>query len=573
MSIIINSQEYKQIEIIGRGGFGIVYKLEKDNIYYAYKQILIKFLSKEEIDKYLDEAEILSGFNNEYIVKYYYSYIEKDNFTILMEYAGNSNLKQFILHHKKNDQLIEENIVIDLITQICLGLKEIHNKKLIHRDLSPENIFINENKKIKIGDFGVSKRLDTNNQFAFTSTGKQHYNAPEIEKNEKYDYRADIYSLGCIIYELFTLNEFYIDKVLEEKECKINQDYYNVKWQKLIDLLLKKNYKERPNIEEVYKYIIQNKIILTLSISEDDINKKIYFLDNWYQHNHLKEMNESNTEIYIENREKEKFEKFFIPKKEGTYIIKIFLNFIIKDCSYMFYRCSNIRSIDFSSFNSKNVTNMSYMFCECVNLENCNLSCFNNKNVTNLRAMFYNCNNLENINLTKLNTEKVTNMSYMFFGCHTIKNIDLSFFKTAQVTNMSYMFYECNNLESIDLSNFNNINVMDMSNMFGYCYNLKSINLSNFNPPNVAYMSGMFYYCQKLKRINLSSFNAKNIIGMDNMFTHCFNLNSSDLSSFSNILNDTSTLSIFNKCDKLTQYKFTQNFVKNLIKYNPDYKF
>ena len=229
-TLTINSKEYKIIEIIGRGGFGIVYKLEKHNEYFAFKKISIANLLIEEVNKFLEEAKILATFNNEYIVKYYYSFIEKDYFNILMEFAGNSNLKQFIKNYRNKNQLIEEKIIIDIITQICLGLKEIHQNNIIHRDLTPENIFINENNKIKIGDFGVSKRLNTNNQYAITGTGKHHYNAPEIEKGEKYDYRADMYSLGCIIYELFTLNEYYIDK-LDDKTCKI-YIYYMIKYGK-----------------------------------------------------------------------------------------------------------------------------------------------------------------------------------------------------------------------------------------------------------------------------------------------------------------------------------------------------
>ena len=504
----IDGKEYKDIGIIGRGGFGIVHKLERDNKYYAFKKILITYLSKEEVNKYLEEAKILSQFNNKYIVKYYYSFIEKDYFNILMEYAGNSNLKQFIINHKNKDQLIEQNVIIDIITQICLGLKEIHKNKLIHRDLTPENIFINENNKIKIGDFGVSKRLDTNNQYAFTNTGKHHYNAPEIEKGEKYDYRADIYSLGCIIYELFTLNEYYLDK-LDEKECKIDTEIFESKWQELIDLLLKKDYNKRPSIDEVYNnYLIKNEIMLTLEINEDDIGEKIYFLDNYHNHEHLKEMNQSNTKINIEGIN---YEKFFVPKRKGIYNIKIVLNLLMTDCSYMFYRCCKIKSINLSKFNTKNVTNMSSMFCECDNLEIINLSSFNTEKVINMRNMFYNCNKLRNIDLSNFNTKNVTNISHMFYGCYNLQTLDLTSFNTENVTNMSYMFYKC--------------------------INLKSINLSKL------------------------SFN--NVINMNKMFSNCINLENIDLTHFSNISNGALKLDIFKKCDKLINYKLPNNFLIN----------
>ena len=98
-----------------------------------------------------------------------------------MEYGGDLNLKMFIENYKKKNQLIKEEIIENIIFQICSCLKEIHNKNIIHRDLTPENIFINEFNNIKIGDFGVSKKLGTMKMYAYTKTGKFHYNAPEIE--------------------------------------------------------------------------------------------------------------------------------------------------------------------------------------------------------------------------------------------------------------------------------------------------------------------------------------------------------------------------------------------------------
>ena len=226
--------------------------------------------------------------------------------------------------------MINQNLIHDIIIQICLGLKEIHENFIIHRDLTPDNIFIDEeNYKVKIGDFGISKIL-YENQYTRSRKGKYHYFAPEIEKGEKQTNKVDIYSLGCIIYELFTLNEYYIDKIIEQKECKINTDIYNPQYQELIDLLLKRDYNERPNIREVIN-LIKKEIILVAKIDEVDIGKKIYFLteqENVYNsvgnsyYDPLKEINESNSEIFI-NENKIEFERYFIPKIEGLFSIKI----------------------------------------------------------------------------------------------------------------------------------------------------------------------------------------------------------------------------------------------------------
>ena len=178
------------------------------------------------------------------IIKYYDTFMENNTFNILMEYGGDNNLKQFIQNYKKKGDFIEEDIIKDIIIQICEALKIIHENEIIHRDLTPDNIFIDKNNKIKIGDFGIAKILTTSNNYTISRIGKEHYFAPEIIKGEKYNNKIDIYSLGCIIYELFTLNEYYNDNNSDDtfigiKELKINNKKYNPKWQELVDLLLK----------------------------------------------------------------------------------------------------------------------------------------------------------------------------------------------------------------------------------------------------------------------------------------------------------------------------------------------
>ena len=517
-NVIINSKEYKIIKELGKGGFGKVYKLQKDNEYFAYKKISIGDQSNEEIENCIKEKNILSEFNNEYIVKFYFSNKDNTHFNILMEYAGDSNLKDFIKKYKDKKRLIEQNIIEDIITQICLGLIEIHKNKIIHRDLTPENIFINEDKKIKIGDFGVSKKLTTK-KYAKTYTGKFHYNAPEVEKGEEYDYRADIYSLGCIMYELFTTNEYFLDKSIDGKDCKINIDIYNKKWQEIIDLVLKKDYHERPLIEALYNnYIKKNQIILTVKVNNEDINNKIYFFDNTDNHDNLKELNKDNTELYI-NKNKYDFQKFFETEKEGEYEIKIIFNFLMTDCKYMFFYCENIETID--------------------------LSCFDAKNVLYMNEMFYGCNNLKKINLSSLNTKNVKDMSYMFKYCQNLESIDLSSFDTKNVENMNFMFSNCKILENINISKFDTNNVNDMEGMFSYCENLKEIDLSSINIKNVKDISTMFRNCRNLKKIDLYKFINEN---------------------------EFKTYNIFDGCDELNYIKLNKKLKDQIVKDNPNYK-
>ena len=227
-----DSNDYRIIKKLGERGFEEIYLVKKEKNFYALKKSKSR-LSEKEIEAYNQIIKVISKIDNEHVIKYYKKFKEKDSFNVLIEYAGDHTLKEFIKNHKLKNQLIEEKKIRDVIIQICEGLKEIHKNKLTHGDLTPDNIFIDKNYKIKIGDLDISKTLNPNNSIK-RRTGNYHYFAPEIEIGGKYNHKIDIYSLGCIIYELFTLNEYYIDKKVMEKDCKIDSDIYNPKWQELI---------------------------------------------------------------------------------------------------------------------------------------------------------------------------------------------------------------------------------------------------------------------------------------------------------------------------------------------------
>ncbi len=265
MSIFIKSQEYEIIEELGEGGNGKVYQVfnKKENKYYAIKSVRIKNLTEEQVNIIENEAKLLSSIDSIYVVKYYNSSRDNENFNILMEYCKGSDLKKFIIDYKNKNEFINEKIIEKIILGLCLGVKEIHKNNLIHRDLKPENIFINKEYEVKIGDFGIAKKLDFNNKYANTSIGTNNYMSPEVIKGENYNTKVDIWGIGCILYELLTLNICFesksiygfVDKIINKPHGKINSNIYSFKWQKLIDLLLEKEYKKRPDIDELLKLL------------------------------------------------------------------------------------------------------------------------------------------------------------------------------------------------------------------------------------------------------------------------------------------------------------------------------
>ncbi len=150
----------------------------------------------------------------------------------------------------------------------------------------------------------------------------------------------------------------------------------------------------------------------------------------------------------------------------------------------LFWACSNLISIDFTGFNTNNVTSMQSMFYNCTSLTNINFTNFNTSNVTSMESMFYNCASLTNIDVSKFDTSKVTTMQNMFRGCASLEKLDLSNFNTSQVTTMQSMFDACANLKDLDLSNFDTTLTTRLDSMYnsagitkikiGEKYNLKT---------------------------------------------------------------------------------------------------
>lgn len=238
------------------------------------------------------------------------------------------------------------------------------------------------------------------------------------------------------------------------------------------------------------------------------------------------------------------------------------VNTATTNISRMFYGCSNLTSVYFRDCNLSNVQDASYLFYGCKKLTTIN-GLSQMESLTDTTAMFRSCHKIESLDLSTFNTSEVTNMYSMFYGCVSLTSLNLSSFNTSKVTNMNGMFRECSSLTSIDLSNFNTSNVTIMSSMFETCSVLTSLNLSNFNTSKVTNMNDMFDGCKALTSLNLSSFNTSKVTNMNSMFVNCSSLTSLDLSHF-----DTSSLTdiayMFVKCSSLTSLNLSSFDASNV---------
>lgn len=199
---------YDILNQIGVGTYAKVYKANRkvDSKIVAVKIVDTSNLNKAGIESILNEIRILSSISNPYIVEYYEAFVDDDDstFWIVMEYLGGGDLLNMIKVATKNKQPFSEKQIWSYAIQMLRALKELHRLKIVHRDIKPANIFLTDDqKKVKLGDMNVSKVL--RNDLAQTQIGTPYYLAPEIWNKELYDYKADVFSLGVLLFELATL--------------------------------------------------------------------------------------------------------------------------------------------------------------------------------------------------------------------------------------------------------------------------------------------------------------------------------------------------------------------------------
>ena len=276
-------KDYIIKQTLGKGTYGIVYKVQKinTNSVYVIKQIPLSGLSEKERNEVEQEAKILHSINSNYVVKYYDSFKENDNLNIVMEYCDGGDLNDFLIEKKKFGQSLEESLIWKIFIKITIGLADIHKLKILHRDLKTLNIFLKQNLDIKIGDLGVAKVLSKNN-FARTVIGTPYYLSPEICEEKPYNDKSDVWALGCILYELCTFKHPFearsqgalILKILNNKPEPINNTF-SKELNNIIYMLLDKNYDKRPSCIEILK----NNMIIS-KIKSLGLNELLTDLDN-----------------------------------------------------------------------------------------------------------------------------------------------------------------------------------------------------------------------------------------------------------------------------------------------------
>lgn len=222
------------------------------------KVINVGNMDKKQKQDALNEVRVLKAMRHPYIITYRESFMDRKFLCIVMDYADGGDMYKKIEFQKNISKLMPENQLLDWFVQMALAIKHIHDNKILHRDLKTQNIFMTSNQEIKIGDFGIARVLQHTYDCAKTAIGTPYYLSPEICQEMPYNQKSDVWSLGCILYEMVTLRHAFDSNSMKGLVLKILRgtypeipSHYSQDLKDLISEMLIKDPARRPSIRKV----------------------------------------------------------------------------------------------------------------------------------------------------------------------------------------------------------------------------------------------------------------------------------------------------------------------------------
>jgi serine/threonine protein kinase len=256
--------KYVKVKKLGQGTYGRVYlcKHADSGKLYVLKEVDLSMLKPFQQEQAVKEIRFLNSFRHPCIIGYdEYFQVKYKGHTILyivMEYADSGDLGHVIKRAQETKKFLPEEQVLDWLVQLCLALKHIHDRKIIHRDLKSENVFLMRDKSVRLGDFGVARDLASTLDNAKTQVGTPYYLSPEICQNNPYNHKTDVWALGAIMYELLALRHPFEAKNLHELVLKIVGEQqpalprmYSKDLRQIVDRMLLKDTTKRPTIAQL----------------------------------------------------------------------------------------------------------------------------------------------------------------------------------------------------------------------------------------------------------------------------------------------------------------------------------
>jgi NIMA (never in mitosis gene a)-related kinase len=252
---------YREIRLLGEGAFGKCYLCEclADHTFVAIKQIDLHSQSEAERKEALKEAKILEAFDHPNIIKFREVYKTRSGkLCIVMDYADGGDVSTQIKNQR--GRYFTEAQVLDWFVQVCLAMKHVHDRKVLHRDIKSQNVFLTKAGIVKLGDFGIARVLSNTREIARTMVGTPYYLSPELVQNKPYSFKSDIWSLGVMLYELCTLKPPFDANSLHNLALKIVKGTYppippqfSKDMKLLVAQMLSTDPNKRPTINQVLR--------------------------------------------------------------------------------------------------------------------------------------------------------------------------------------------------------------------------------------------------------------------------------------------------------------------------------
>ncbi|KAM6401320.1 serine/threonine-protein kinase Nek1 isoform 4-T4 [Pluvialis apricaria] len=278
--------KYIKVRKIGEGSFGkaILVKAKENGQQYVIKEINISKMSNKEREESRREVAVLANVKHPNIVLYRESFEENGCLYIVMDYCEGGDLFKKI--NAQKGILFSEDQILDWFVQICLALKHIHDRKILHRDIKSQNIFLTKDGTIQLGDFGIARVLNSTAELARTCIGTPYYLSPEICQNKPYNNKSDIWALGCVLYEMCTLKHAFEAGNMKNLVLKIISGpfppismHYSYDLRNLLSQLFKRNPRNRPSVNSILeKNFIAKRVekFLTPQLIAEEFNHKIF---------------------------------------------------------------------------------------------------------------------------------------------------------------------------------------------------------------------------------------------------------------------------------------------------------
>ncbi|NXG82713.1 NEK4 kinase, partial [Stercorarius parasiticus] len=252
---------YCFLRAVGKGSYGEVslVRHRQDSKQYVIKKLNLKNASNRERRAAEQEAQLLSQLKHPNIVTYRESWQGEDGLLyIVMGFCEGGDL-----YHKLKEQkgkLLPENQVVEWFVQIAMALQYLHEKHILHRDLKTQNVFLTRTNIIKVGDLGIARVLENQYDMASTLIGTPYYMSPELFSNKPYNYKSDVWALGCCVYEMATLKHAFnakdmnslVYRIIEGKLPPMPKDY-SPQLVEIIRTMLSKKPEERPSVKSILR--------------------------------------------------------------------------------------------------------------------------------------------------------------------------------------------------------------------------------------------------------------------------------------------------------------------------------